>query len=76
MCARYEPEILGLPSESPFVEYSTHPKKICHRLLFRVPLDLRLGLLSLQYETDAFAYLICFMIESIKIFLMYNKEPS
>jgi hypothetical protein len=51
-------------------------KKVCHHLLFGVPLDLRLGLLSLQYETDAFAYLICFMIESIKSFLVYNKEPS
>jgi hypothetical protein len=76
MCAPYERDILNLPSESPFVEYSTHPKKVCHHLLFGVPLNLRLGLLSLQYETEAFAYLICFMIESIKSFLVYNKKPS
>jgi hypothetical protein len=74
MCARYEQEILHSPSESPFVEYSTHPKKVCDHLLFGVPLDLWLGLLSLQYETDTFAYLICFMIELIKICLCTTKN--
>jgi hypothetical protein len=28
MCSRYEPEIFHSPSELPFFEHSTHPKKV------------------------------------------------
>ena len=56
------------------VEYLRDLKKVYDHLLFGAPLDLRLGLLSLQYETDAFTYLICFMIELNKFFLCSTKN--
>jgi hypothetical protein len=67
-------KILLSPSESPFVEHSTHPKKSMSISTFWVPLDPLHCLFSLQYETDACAYLLCFMFELFKVCLNIQQR--
>jgi hypothetical protein len=62
--------ILLSPSESPFVEHSTHPKKVYVKFFtFWVPLDLSHYIIVLQYETVACAYQLCFQVELFKVCL-------
>jgi hypothetical protein len=67
-------KILLSPSESPFVEHSTHPKSLCPFFTFWVPLDPLHCLFFLQYETNTCAYFSCFMFDFSKVFLNIQQR--